>query len=435
MSVPTITLTGDGATGLLPMAAEYPTLLAAVAALPRTVKLGRKPPTVRARTAPRLAAYLDPLRTVPPPPKVDWFTKAQASIGRMFLNDRFGDCVIAGKYHAVGAWTGNDSDSGGVAVGSDQEVYQTYQNWCGPGDNGCVITNVLDRMQAQGIPMNGVRHTIDGYVAVDWTDKLEVQVALVLFGALTIGVNLPSAWESSAVWDVTGSPIVGGHDVTCVGYDEQGVQVSSWGRVYTITWAAFLQRRWVEECYALLGPDWYGKDGKAPGGLDVATLKADLAQLGGGTIPPLPDPGPVGPPPPPAPQTITLTGQTAPQTITFQTGVYPFHQTQTVTIPGQPISVSGPLPARAAAGFSFDLVLALLKLSRDVYRSGHQVLIADLQAVVDAVAARSGILAAIERLATDLMAAGSDPAIVADLLRIAADLGIEIPAGSVLRLA
>jgi hypothetical protein len=29
------------------------------------------------------------------------------SIKRVYGNDRLGDCVIAGKYHAVGVWSGS----------------------------------------------------------------------------------------------------------------------------------------------------------------------------------------------------------------------------------------------------------------------------------------------------------------------------------------
>src|SRR6185312_3355886 len=86
----------------------------------------------------------------------------------------------------------------------------------------------------------------------------------------------------------------------------------------TITWRAFQSRQWLEECYAILAPDWYGNDQLAPCGVDAATLQADLAKLGGGVIPDIgpaptpptpprppvpPPPGPPAPVPPPAPPT------------------------------------------------------------------------------------------------------------------------------------
>jgi len=303
--VPTVTLTGPAVTGDAPRPAGAQGAAGAPAC---TVRLGRRAPRP-GKPVVRLARHLSPGRmTAPPPDAVDYAARAMESLGRAYLNDREGDCVIAGKAHAVGVWTGNDSDSGGVAVGTDAEVHAQYQAWCGPGDNGCVITDVLDRMKGEGLTLGGRAHRIDGYVAVDWTNRQEVQVALYLFGALTLGVNLPNAWTGSDVWDVTTSPVVGGHDVTAVGYDARGVRVASWGRLYTITWAAMLSRTWVEECYALLSPDWYGSDRLAPCGLDAATLAADLAAVGGGQVPdvgpPAPSPPPPAPPPAPPPQPV-----------------------------------------------------------------------------------------------------------------------------------
>ncbi len=270
----------------------------------RTVKLGRKAPRP-GRAVLRFASYFDPSKVPVPPASVDYSAKAMPALQRMYLNDTYGDCVIAGKGHALGVWTGNED--GTPIQATDQEIYATYQSWCGPGDNGCVITDVLDRMKSQGFTASGQAYKIDGYVAIDWTNKVEVQIALLIFGALTLGINLPAAWDGSGpVWDVTNSRIVGGHDVTAVGYDAQGVQISSWGKIYTITWAAFLSRNWLEECYAILSPNWYDKANVSPSGFDSSTLAADLAKLAGGVIPditptPVVPPSPPSPPSPPAP--------------------------------------------------------------------------------------------------------------------------------------
>lgn len=305
MPVEEVTLTGQACLGVAPELIP-PHLFGTVAAPVQRVKLGRIRPT-RFPLHLRLSAFIDLVKAAGQlPPMLDYYTKAATSISRMYLNDTYGDCVIAGKYHATGVWTANDSDSGGVVVGTDQEVLASYRRICGPGDNGCNIEEVLRAFQSEGLPFNGKAHKIDGYIGVDWTSKDLVKASLYLFGAASIGVNLPSAWTNNSVWDVTNSSIVGGHDVTCVGYNDQGVQISSWAKIYTITWAAFLQNRWVEEFWALLSADWYNSDKLAPCGLNVAALQTALQQLGGGTIPPLPDPNPPPPPPPPVPGGPTL---------------------------------------------------------------------------------------------------------------------------------
>lgn len=296
MPVPTIELTGDAIYGIDHEATRANRMMMEVT---KTVKLGRKPPKF-GRFPLHFSSYFDAADLgIALPDAVDYATKAKASIQRMYLNDQYGDCVIAGKYHAVGVWSGNDGPAS--VLGTDQEVYSAYQRICGPGDNGCVITEVLDYQQKIGLAFGGVLHKIDGYVDLDWTNQTQVKVALYLFGSLTIGINLPSAWTSAAIWDVTNTGIVGGHDVTCVGYNAQGVQISSWGRIYTITWAAFLSRKWLEESYAMLAPDWYGSDKLAPCGVNSDSLRSDLALIGGGTTPPIDPTPPVPVPPTPVP--------------------------------------------------------------------------------------------------------------------------------------
>lgn len=291
----------------------------------RIVKLGRRRPAARPQAL-RFAAYFDPRRAkAPPPSSVDWAAKAMAALLRVYLNDQYGDCVIARSYHQYGIWTGNES--GTPAQATDAEVLATYHQICGAGDNGCVITDVLDVMRDHGLKVNGVTRKIDGYVSVDWTNKLEVQTAIDLFGSLAIGINLPDAWTcTNCTWSKTTSAIVGGHDVGAVGYNAQGVQICTWGGIVTISWDAFLSRDHLEECYALLAPDWYAKGNLAPNGINVQSLKDDLAKLGGGTIPPLPDPIPPGPTPTPPIPTPPTPPSPAPVPSVF-----------TINVPTQPV--------------------------------------------------------------------------------------------------
>lgn len=299
--VATVQLTGDALFGI-----HRPLQAAALLnAQPQTVKLGRLPMTdeARAKYASKLSLsrYFTLLGSTPPPDSVDYAEKAQASIARMYLNDTYGDCVIASKAHMFGVMTGNDAPA--VALATDKEISTTYFSWCGPGDNGCVITDVMDKLKSKGMPMSGVLHKIDDYVTVDHTNKDLVKAAIYCFGNITLGINLPSTWTNSAVWDLTNSRIVGGHDVQCVGYNAQGVQISSWGKIYTITWAAFTSTRYLDEAYVALAPDWYGSDKLAPTGVDVDKLKTDLALVESGQMPDIEPPVPVPPDPvdPPGP--------------------------------------------------------------------------------------------------------------------------------------
>lgn len=326
----------------------------------KSVKLGR----VRPKARPQCLAFGHYLKrmegAVLPPPVVDYSAKAMASLSQMLGNDQWGDCVIAGKLHQLGIWSGNDADHDppGTVVASTQEAVSQYHAICGPGDNGCNIADVLNVFKSRGLRAGGRVYTIDGYVSVDWTNKLEVQVALYLFGSLTLGINLPQAWldaPDGGLWDATNSRIVGGHDVCAVGYNETGVVIATWGGLRTITWAAFTSQRWVEEAYAQLAPLWYGSDKLAPCGVAAATLQADLAKLADGTIPPLdpspephpePPPLPPGPPVPPPAAPLVVTG-TASGVISVPSG--PFGRTVSVSIS---LPVTGfAKPAQANAEF------------------------------------------------------------------------------------
>ncbi len=181
----------------------------------------------------------------------DWRDKAMPSLKHMYLNDQLGCCVIASAYHQVGLWTGNDTPT--CAVGTDAEVLATYRIW-NPGnqDNGCVITQVLDYQKSHGISLNGVIHKIDDYVSVDWTNKLLMQVAIEEFGTVKLGINLPQAWEQApdgGVWDVTNTPVVGGHDVPCFTGDTKVPLLDGTERTFKeladdVTMPAF----WVYSC-------------------------------------------------------------------------------------------------------------------------------------------------------------------------------------------
>lgn len=288
-----VTLSGDALVGVGPSYVRH-----LVEELPRQVRLGR----IRTAAHPsvlRFGAFLDEARAAATlPPSINRRDKAATALARMYLNDRFGICVIAGKLHNLGLWSG--ADNAPVVMATDEEAYQQYQAICGIGDRGCVITQVLDVMRAKGLTAGGTSHRIDGYVTVDHRNKTQTMAAQYFFGASSIGINLPDAWTRVAVWDVTNSRIVGGHDVSPIDYDESGVYVSSWGRIYRMTWPAFTSTRYVEEYYAMLAPLWYGADNLAPCGLDVTALKRALELIGGGSIPPIPEPpGPIPPTPVP----------------------------------------------------------------------------------------------------------------------------------------
>jgi hypothetical protein len=336
----------------------------------------------KTRYFPRMGAHLDYSKLAGKlPDSVDWSQKAQNVVKRMYLNDQYGDCVWASRYHQAGFMTGSDTGVG--LEGTDPEVFSAYQSACGRGDNGCDMSVVNQYQMNVGWKMNGVLHKTRGSVSVDHTNKTMVMAAIYIFGGLNCGLSLPNQWYQSAngaTWDITSTGIVGDHEVQAFGYNATGVLISTWAGTRTVTWAAFMDRRWFDEVYATRSVDWYGNDNVAPNGIDVAGLDAAFAAIQGGQVPPLPDPDPPTPPTPPTPGkgytgTITVT-------TTYANGV-PV---------GQPVtSLGGSTPAASveadlkSAGVNPAVIVDVLKLLADVRaKAGKAVILADvLQLISD----------------------------------------------------
>ena len=295
----TIELTGDAAVGIVPNGIGN--MMAILKSLPTKVCLGRIKPLVRPGCL-QLGPYLSDGAMLAGvlPTSINRREKAKASLARVYLNDRWGDCVFASKAHMFGLWSANDNDSGGEVQATDKEIQDQYFAYTGGRDSGANIADVLQICQTKGFLMGGKLYKIDGFVSVDNTKKDLCKVAQLIFGAGSFGLDLPQEWTSAAIWKPTNTRIVGGHDVCPIDYDDQGIYVSSWGRIYLMTWDAVMSTRWVTEYYAALGPLWYGSDLIAPCGLKADTLKEDLAKIHGGIIPdwnPVPSP-PDNPVPP-----------------------------------------------------------------------------------------------------------------------------------------
>jgi hypothetical protein len=283
----------------------------------RTFRLGRIPPKAafdygpfrvvvtpddRKKVMPRLGAFFDHEHdSAPPPAQVDYWTKGMQAVKEMYLNDRLGDCCLAMIEHSTGLWTGNEL--GTPIIATDQETSGNYHHVCGPGDNGCVVTDVMDAWK-RGLPMGGVTHRIDDYVAIDWTNKQLVQVAIDIFGTIQLGVSLPSAWtKTNCVWGPSRGN-VGGHCVPAGSYganlsdangkpfNADGVSISTWAGLALITWPCFLSHQYIGEAYVPLSPDWYSNGNLAPNGINVAGLQAAFQAIKNGQVPDVPTPPP-----------------------------------------------------------------------------------------------------------------------------------------------
>jgi hypothetical protein len=231
------------------------------------MRLGKKPRKRDRRTL-KLARYLEPGL---PPAKlsVDWLSAVP--LFPMYGNDRYGDCAIAAIGHMVQVWSANVGSPETPGEGDILRVYRTLS----PEDDGCVLLDVLKYWRQN--PIAGCR--LGAFAAVNWHDPEEVRVALDLFGGLYGGAELAVAAQKQDVWDVSrgknGAPgSWGGHCINFGQYTDGEIRCVTWGARKDATWPWLDE--YVDELYALISPDWFGAEGKTPGGLDLETLEADL---------------------------------------------------------------------------------------------------------------------------------------------------------------
>lgn len=216
-------------------------------------------------------------------------------------NNRYGCCVVSGAVHNKQAVSYVDAE-GPVLDIPDADLIRVYLQ-LSPRDNGLVISEFLKWQTKQPKPWK-----IDAYGATDPKSPDEMKKCVWWLGGVTLGIGVPSQWRSVSgdgfVWDRTGYFRGVTHDVVAVDYNERGLEIITWGKRGTITWAGLAEQ--CGEAWAMLPPEWYGQDSKSPPGLDVHGLRSYLAYITGQPDPnPLPTPPPIPVPPTPIPPTPT----------------------------------------------------------------------------------------------------------------------------------
>ena len=239
------------------------------------MKLGRKAIKTDSRTL-ALGDYLKPSLPAPPPAK-DW-TCGITSWG-MMMNDKLGDCTIAGAAHAVQVWS---KCLGAEITVDDKTVLSFYEKWDGYNpsdpstDNGGIELDVLNNWRKEGFSGHGLL----AYATPKFSNLVEIRQSIALFGGVYIGLSLPITAQNQDVWDVVPNGGAkakkgswGGHCVFVPKYDEHGFTCITWGGLKTMTLAFW--KKYCDEAYALLGQDWLNQKG-APSGFDKAQLQTDL---------------------------------------------------------------------------------------------------------------------------------------------------------------
>lgn len=243
------------------------------------VKLGKLAPSNDDRNL-KLAKYLDPAALPTPPGTVQWGVKVQQF--PMFANDRLGDCTCAAVGHMAQTWT-SWHQYWMPTVDEVTSMYWATGDGSGQDDTGRVETDVLNYWRNTGF--GDRKDKITAYAQVDPSNFTEVKQAVDLFGGLYIGVALPITAQGQTEWKVVpedGSGRSqpgswGGHAVNVTAYCKYYLVVVTWGQRLRVHWDFW--KKYVDEAYAVLSPDWATGDVKAPNGFDFNALQSDLSQI------------------------------------------------------------------------------------------------------------------------------------------------------------
>jgi len=244
-----------------------------VAAVGRSVRLGKLPVDKDPRNL-MLARYLDDAVALPQvPTSADWSTKVAS--WPMYGNDTLGDCTCAAVGHMEEAWA---ASAGAAFVPPEQAVLDLY--WAtGKADSGRACLAILKYWNHTGFAGG---HKLTAFTQLDEQNRQHVEFACWAFGGVYIGVQMPlSAQKQTAGWEVTSGPDAapgswGGHCVNLVAYSQSGPTCVTWGRLMPMSWQFFAT--YCDEAYALISPDFL-PGGTAPSGFDLSQLEQDAAAV------------------------------------------------------------------------------------------------------------------------------------------------------------
>lgn len=220
------------------------------------LKLGKLPARIDERTI-RLSSIIRK-ELLPPLPMYYDLDEALGGIdnNRMFLNDQYGDCVIAARAHQTFRF--EKFEQGRQIKISDQEVIDQYFKETGGGDWGLVLLSSLNYWRQEGWPVGGKNYTIYAFAAVDWKDHDEVCHCIHLLDGVNFGMkvyqNDLDQFNANKPWQLTENDgeFRGGHGVYLhvYGYDDQSIVCTTWGRRQRMSWKFWDKR--VDEAFGIV---------------------------------------------------------------------------------------------------------------------------------------------------------------------------------------
>ena len=237
-------------------------------------KFGLKPVIERPKL--KLSQYVDAAKLPVINSPVRW-TMALMTDWGMMGNDSVGDCFWAAAAHAFMTWTAN---SGIQASFTDQQVLAAYSAATGYDPSDPATDQGTDLIQGMNfLKKTGIAGYKTGpYIEVPLDDMQLVHSAHWIFGGMLVGVEFHKDWEQRVIWDISSSPVLGGHMVYSGDYftgpDKLGIV--TWGEDRFLTTAAL---KAYGVAIVTVPEAWIADNGLAPSGFALQDLLADEAKL------------------------------------------------------------------------------------------------------------------------------------------------------------
>jgi hypothetical protein len=222
--------------------------------------------------------------SMPTPPLV--FGRPELILNWQILsNDVDSTCVQAEAVHESMLWSASAGNP--IPTFTDANVLADYIA-VNPGDTSYQGGTDMEEFAAYRkntgvVDATGSRHKVDSYISLKVGDIDQLALAAFLFGAVGIGVQLPSSagdqFDQAVPWSVVaGSPNQGGHAIPIVGRNSHGnFLLVSWGRLTAAT-PGFVSQ-FMDEGLVYLSRDYLTTAGQSPRGYTDAILEGYLAAL------------------------------------------------------------------------------------------------------------------------------------------------------------
>lgn len=263
-------------------------------------RLGRNQLVLDSRNL-MLARYLN-YKVLPPLPNEFNLLKTYGVKDNfVFANDKYGDCVIAGRAHQTLAF--EKFEQGLQIPISDTDVTSEYFKETGGPDSGLDILTSLNDWRNNGWMAGGKFYTIDSFAELSLSNHNEVLYTVFMLRGAYTGVQLPISAQTQTgpgkVWDVDNTPngvpdSWGGHCIFVVGWNTTGPICITWGFEQQMTWPFW--NKHVDQSFVVIDAfDSWMNPANDP--LNIDLLKKELAEIEG--VNPVPNPTPPVPPKPP----------------------------------------------------------------------------------------------------------------------------------------